>query len=240
MKQKIESLEIDAWYKNQSWAKTTEEFKSLGEELIKFMKSVKPSKDKNGYVTHFFMHKRDEDVKGFFYSDCPMNENLAKYLIEKERVRYAGKKRHQGKKYKSWTFQDNLKESENNLSIRKELEQTLNSEVKRKSLIKAAIELKLDKSQDMFLNWMFNNRKFSILAGGIQDYVIREGKKETILVENVCKEFIQIMNELVKEEKIKVFPNGYVLASKNFKLKLWEENTNNPAMPFIVEEERLN
>lgn len=237
MKKELDNLEFDDWYIKQSRAVSPEELDTLGSKLIEFMHRKSFG---GGCTTHFFKHGTKDGSNGFFYFDSPMSERLAHYLIGKEMVRYAGKRSFHGRKYKSWTFQKDNVVSEKLLEIREEIKAVLTSTQQRKEIIKKATIGYLNRHGDMYLRWLFNNLRFEILAGGTEDFVVTEVNKTFILVENVCLEFIEAINELQKEDMLKINSNGYVLPGKKFKFTMWGKDGNKDSIsPFVFQEEKI-
>lgn len=237
MKKELDSLEFDNWYVKQTWAASPEELDSLGSKLLEFMHTKSFG---GACTTHFFKHGETEGMNGFFYFDSPMNERLAHYLIEKELVCYAGKRSFHSIKYKSWTFQKDSGISEKLVAIREEIKEFLTDSQQRKETIKRATELYLNRHGDMYLRWLFNTHRFGVLAGGTEDFVLKEGNKSFVLVENVCPEFVEAISELQKEEKLKINSNGYVLPGRKFKFSMWGKDGNEDSIsPFVFREEKI-
>lgn len=237
MKKELDILEFTDWYRDQFWAASPEAMDKLSSKLIEFMHTKSFGE---ACTTHFFKHGDKEGMDGFFYFDSPMSERLAHHLIEKEMVRYAGKRSFHGMKYKSWTFQEDGTISEKLMAIRDEIKKLLTDGKKRQETIKKATELYLNRHGDMYLRWLFNNHRFGILAGGTEDFILKEGNKSFVLVENVCPEFVLAITELQKEEKLKINANGYVLPGRKFMFSMWGKDGNEDYIsPFVFMEEKI-
>lgn len=223
------NYDFDYWYFKQA-----DEVALVAEYLLQTMRQKLQEKAeiKRGFLTHIY---QKQDFSGFFFDGSPLRTEVMDYLIATESLKYVGRIKHQALKTKAWTVQEDKNEQTLRLQLKEGIKPILMDEILRKKIIKSAIDIKLGFHGDCSIEGLMRNLKFQFLSTGFDDFIIKIGKKNYTIAENINSFFIAAIQEMEGEKMLTINRFGRIYASSQHKVHPFDEMMKKVGYSFAVE-----